>query len=144
MANMQINANRNIKQKRLANIIYPELSYTLNGIFFKVRNELGSFCRETQYCDAIEKIFIERHIPYKREVRISRENDLLKNNSNRVDFIVGNRIIIEVKARRLVGREEYYQVQRYLKIFNLKLGLLVNFHQKYLVPKRIINPDAKE
>jgi hypothetical protein len=52
-----------IKQKkRLESIIYPELSYTLNGLFFKVRNELGIFCRELHYCDAVESPLKERNI----------------------------------------------------------------------------------
>lgn len=141
---MQIITNTQTKQKRLENIIYPELSYLLNGIFFKVHNELGNYCREAQYCDAVENIFKERNISHKREVHLKSENNLLKNNSNRVDFIVDEKVLIEVKAKRFVGRDEYYQVQRYLRVFGLKLGLIVNFHQKYLVPKRIINSSANE
>jgi GxxExxY protein len=133
-----------IQRKRLENVIYPELSYRLNGIFFRVHNELGSYCRENQYCDAIENTLKKEKIPYKREISPKNNSVLLKNSSNRIDFTVDDKILIEVKARRFVGREEYYQIQRYLKAFDLKLGIIVNFHQRYLVPKRIINPNAKE
>lgn len=128
----------------LEKVIYANESYRLNGIFFKVHNELGSYCREVQYCNALEKLFIENNIPYKKELCIKAGNELIKNNSNRIDFLVYEKIVIEIKVIRFVGREEYNQIQRYLKALYVKLGLLVNFHQKYLVPKRIINSSAKE
>lgn len=130
--------------KNLDKIIYPKESYILTGLFFKVHNELGPYCKEMQYCKALEKLFIENKIPYKKELNLKSENNLIKNNSNRVDFLVYDKIIIEIKAIRFIGREEYYQIQRYLKSFNIKLGILVNFHQKYIKPKRIINSQSKE
>jgi GxxExxY protein len=104
---------------------------------------LGYCCREKQYCDAVEEMLKLKGIKYERE--FGNKNDaLLKDNSNIVDFLVDDKIIIEVKAKRIVGREEYHQVQRYLKNFNLKLGIIVNFHQKYLSPKRVLNSNTKE
>ena len=43
-------------QIRNKNLLYPELSYQLNGIFFEVHNNLGRFLNEKQYADAIEKL----------------------------------------------------------------------------------------
>ncbi len=85
-------------KKRLENIIYPELSYELNGIFFEVHNILGHYCKEIQYCDAIEKLLKDRKIKFAREFSIKSSNDLVKDNSNRADFVVENKIIIEVKS----------------------------------------------
>ncbi len=129
--------------RSLEKVIYAELSYRLNGIFFNVHNELGAHCREVQYCDAIEKLLKENDITYKREFYIEYETTLI-NNSNRVDFLIEDKIIVEVKALRLIGRDEYNQIQRYLQLANFKLGLLLNFHQKYLTPKRILNSKADE
>jgi len=36
------------------NVLYPELSYRLNGLFFRIHNELGRFRNEKQYADALE------------------------------------------------------------------------------------------
>jgi GxxExxY protein len=129
---------------KLDKVIYPELSYVLNGIFFKVHNELGAYCKESQYCDAIEKLLKDKDIIAEREFSVKSSSELLKDNSNRVDFLIDNKIVVEVKAKKFIGGEEYNQTQRYLKALRLKLGIIVNFHQKYLTPKRIINSEAVE
>ena len=75
-------------QKNLDKVIYPELSYKLNGIFFKAHNELGFYCKEAQYCDAIEKLLKEKDINYERELFIKTNNELIRDNSNRIDFLI--------------------------------------------------------
>ncbi len=67
-----------------------------------------------QYCNAIEELLKKNNISYKREFSLKSDNDLIKNNRNRVDFLIENKIIIEVKAKRFIGRDEYNQAQRYL------------------------------
>lgn len=54
----------------MAEIIYKDLSYKLNGIFYNIHNKLGKFCDHNQYCDAIEILLKEKGIDYKREVKI--------------------------------------------------------------------------
>jgi GxxExxY protein len=130
-------------KSRLKNIVYPELSYKLNGIFFSVHNKIGYYGKEIQYSDAIEILLRENDITYEREYFLVNDSNLIRNNSNKVDFLIERKIIIEVKAKRFVGREEYNQMQRYLQVSNKKLGVIVNFHQRYLVPKRIINSKFK-
>jgi len=128
---MQINTNKKIDEK----VIYPELSYIITGILFAVHNELGQYAREKQYGDLIEKKFKEIRMPYKREVSIS-------NSGNILDFIVENKIVLELKNTRTFTKENYRQIQNYLQQTNIKLGLLVNFRPKYLKPMRIIRIDS--
>jgi GxxExxY protein len=117
-----------------SNLIYPELSYTITGILFSVHNEIGMYGREKQYCDLIENKLKEMKIPYKRELAIS-------NTGNILDFIIDEKIILELKSVNIVTKEYYRQIQNYLQQTNLKLGLLVNFRSKYLKPLRIIKID---
>lgn len=53
-----------------------------------------------------------------------------------------NRIALELKAKRGLLSEDYVQIQRYLQESQLKLGLLVNFRDKYLKPNRIVKIDT--
>ena len=118
------------------NIIYPELSYVVVGILFSVHNQLGQYAREKQYCDLIELKFKEISMPCKRECRIGGSNNI-------VDFIVDNKIILEVKAKRLITKEDYFQTQRYLQEANIKLALLINFRSKYIKPTRVVRIENK-
>jgi len=120
-------------------LIYPELSYTLTGLLFETQNELGRFCNEKQYGDLLEKKLVGSKLIFEREFKLEKFFQDEKAGRNIVDFLIENKIIIELKCKRVIERCDYYQLQRYLKAANLKLGLLVNFREKYLKPRRTIN-----
>ena len=73
-------------------IIYKDLCYKLNGIFFKIHNELGRFAREKQYADLAEEYFKKQGINYKREFEIKFVNQDKSVGGNRVDFLIDNKI----------------------------------------------------
>ncbi|KKU26566.1 MAG: hypothetical protein UX39_C0008G0029 [Candidatus Magasanikbacteria bacterium GW2011_GWA2_46_17] len=112
-------------------VIYPELSYNLVGIFFEVHKELGLYGREKQYADYIEQKLKNKKISYKRELAIG-------NTGNILDFLVDEKIILELKAKRMLTPEDYRQTQHYLQETNIRLGLLVNFREKIVKPIRIV------
>jgi len=118
-------------------IIYKELSYKINGLLFSVHNKLGRFLKEKQYADELEKQLKDKKIDYKREYKIPSVDSEI--NRNKIDFLIDNKIILEIKAKRLILKEDYYQLLRYLKVSGVKLGLMVNFRNTYLKPKRIAN-----
>ncbi|OGH73712.1 MAG: hypothetical protein A2921_03365 [Candidatus Magasanikbacteria bacterium RIFCSPLOWO2_01_FULL_43_20b] len=117
-------------------LIYPELSYTLNGILFSVHNEIGQYAREKQYSDAIEVKLKEKSLPYKRELRVS-------DSGNIIDFVIDNKVLLELKAKRMLVKEDFNQTQRYLQETQLRLGLLVNFRNQYIKPIRIVKIDTQ-
>jgi len=52
-------------------------------------------------------------------------------------------LLLDIKSKPFITKEDYYQMRRYLKLCNLELGLIVNFRNKFLAPKRILNPELK-
>lgn len=124
-------------------IIYKELSFEINGICFQTQNELGRLCNEKQYCDKIEYLLKEAKLQYEREKILPIGFIGETPGRNKIDFLIENKIILEVKAKRILSRVDYYQVQRYLQALNLKLGILVNFRDEAIKPKRILNSLGK-
>ncbi len=120
-------------------LIHRELSYHVNGILFAVHNELGRYRNEKQYGDLIEKYLTEYRIPFVRErfLPVSFRSEMP--NRNKVDFLIDDKIILEIKSKRFLEKTDYFQMMRYLEASKKRLGILVNFHQKYLAPKRILH-----
>jgi GxxExxY protein len=125
-------------------LIYPELSYKINGILFSVHNTLGRFCNEKQYADAVERYLKKLKLNYEREKALPPSFDNEFEGRNKIDFLIEDKIILELKAKRILTREDYYQIKRYLSAICKKLGVVVNFRKKYIEPKRILNSLVKE
>lgn len=118
-------------------LLYPELSYKITGILFGVHNELGRFFREVQYGNALEEELKKHDIPFEREKVLPLINS--GNLSNRVDRCIDSKILLDIKSKKFITKDDYLQMMRYLKASQYKLGLIVNFRSTYLKPKRIIN-----
>lgn len=123
----------------LKKILHPKLSYKITGLCFQVNNELGRFAREKQYADRLEQLLKTNQIKYKRELEVPFQLKEDKVTGNIVDFLVEDKIILECKAKKFVTKKDYYQVQRYLQATDMELGLIVNFNERHLKPKRILN-----
>lgn len=118
-------------------IIHKELSYRINGLLFEVHNTLGRQCREKQYGDLFETFLQRENIQYEREKAlpiIGIEDGF----TNIVDFVINSTLLIDLKAKSIVTKDDYYQMNRYLDASGYKLGLIVNFRNKYLKPIRVI------
>jgi len=116
-------------------ILEKDLSYRLGGLFFEIQRQHGRFCREKQYGDALVEKLKEAGIEFRREYPI----EIAGIKSNFADFCIENRVLIELKARPFIEKIDYYQMLRYLEASDLPLGLIVNFCQPHLKPKRVLN-----
>jgi len=128
-------------EKRLKNknILHPKLSYLICGLCFKAHNELGRYKSEKQYADAFEELLKESNIEYKREKALPESFKGEKARRNIPDFVIKDKIIVDFKAKRIITKEDYYQLRRYLDSYGKELGLIVNFREYYLKPKRVLN-----
>lgn len=122
-------------------IIYKEESYQIIGACMKVHAELGAGFLEPVYQEALEKQFTTEGVSYEKEKMVNvYYNGEKLNKYYKADFLCFDKIIVELKAAASLHSDMIAQVQNYLRSTNLKLGLLVNFGEKSLVYKRVLNP----
>lgn len=123
----------------MTEIIYKEESYTIIGLCMEVHNQLGHGFSEIVYKDALEMEFKENDIFYEREKEylVSYKGKLLKHKFY-ADFVVFDKIILEIKCVKELVDEHISQALNYLKVSDTKLTLLVNFAKGKLHYKRII------
>lgn len=122
-------------------LIYPELSYTLVGILYDIHNELGNKYQEKYYQRAIEIEFISQKISFKKELPVDLIYKERKIGKYSLDFLVEEKIVLEIKATDNFKVRDFKQISAYLKSANIKLGILANFRTEKLTYKRILNPD---
>jgi GxxExxY protein len=102
--------------------------YAIVGAAMEVYNTLGPGFLESVYQEALELEFMERGIPFaaQRELNICYKQYRLQK-LYIADFLVFDKIIVEIKALdRLTSREEA-QLINYLKATRLEVGILINF-----------------
>ena len=123
----------------MGKVIYPELSYKLVGLMYEVYNELGYGYQERYYQRAIEKYFQESKIKYKKELYCPIKVKDKNIGSYRLDFLVDDKIVLELKVANQVYIKHIKQVLGYLKQNNLKLGILSIFTKDGVKIQRILN-----
>jgi len=119
--------------------IYKELSYKIMDAVFEVHNILGPGYPEDKYEKALCREFRDRGINYEtqKSVKVIYKGEDL--GDFRLDLIVEDKIILELKAVSELNEVFEAQVYSYLKATGLKLGILINFGKKKVEYKRIVN-----
>ena len=122
------------------NMIKDELTYNIIGCAMKVHNKLGNGFQEVIYqrCLAIE--LKKAGLGFEREKEQTIFYDSYEVGTRRADFVVENKIIVELKA--LIRLEDVHlaQAKNYVVAYDFPLGLLINFGNISLEHKLIFNP----
>ena len=106
-----------------------DISYKIRGAIFDVFNDLGPGLLESVYVSALEWELVNQGLLVKREVSVPvYYKDVKMDLGFRLDLLVENKVIIEVKSVQNLVEVHHKQVLTYLKIMELKLGVLVNFN----------------
>ena len=121
-----------------------ELSYKIRGAFFKVHGSLGPGLLESVYVAALTYELSELNLSVQTPLGLPvNYNGITLELGFRLDLLVQNEIIVEVKSVEALHDVHKKQLLTYLKLANKKLGLLVNFNVSSLKDKesaiRIIN-----
>lgn len=117
-----------------------DITYKINGCAMKVHNTLGNGFQEVIYqrCLAIE---LERvNLKFTREEEHTIYYEGMDVGTRRADFIVENKVIVELKA--LINLEDVHlaQAKNYVVAYDKPIGLLINFGATSLQFKKIFNP----
>src|SRR3989344_3412133 len=125
----------------MTKLIYPDLSYKIMGVLFKVHNQIGEVRQEKHYQKALEIELRNQKITFEREKKTIFKYEGEKIGDYFVDFVIDGKVLLELKAKDFYSSKDINQVISYLKNLGLRLGILVNFRSDKLRYKRIINPD---
>lgn len=118
---------------------YHDLTQLIIGCAMKVHTTLGNGFQEVIYQRALAIEFAEHGISFQREVAIKVYYKEQQIGERRVDFLIEDKVCLEIKA--LVQFEDVHlaQAKNYLEAFKLKVGLLINFGNTSLQFKRVEN-----
>jgi GxxExxY protein len=121
-------------------LIFKEESYRVMGACFEVYKEMGCGFLEAVYQECLELELTAQGIPFRpqAELALRSKGNLLKQKYV-PDFLVFEKIVLEIKAVSEVTDEHRAQVLNYLKATGYRLGLLVNFgHHPKLEWQRLV------
>lgn len=106
-----------------------EISFEIRGAIFKVYNTLGPGLFESVYESALYYELTKLELKVERQVEINIPyEDIILDVGFRIDLLVEDKVVIEIKSVTDLAPIHYKQITNYLKLTNKKLGILVNFN----------------
>ena len=106
-----------------------EISYKIRGAIFDVYNNLGPGLLESAYEAALGFELGRRQLFYAKQVPLSMQYESIQLDvCYRLDFLVEDKVIIELKSVETLLNVHHKQLITYLKLSGVKLGILVNFN----------------
>ncbi|MCK4558278.1 MAG: GxxExxY protein [Calditrichia bacterium] len=134
-----------LRSLRETNYIDPnyarsEITSKIISSCIEVHSFLGPGLLESVYEDALAREFELQHIKYERQKPIELNYKGKMIGSHRVDFLVEDDVIVELKAVESINNIYLAQLMTYLKVMDKQVGLLINFNVERLKEgiKRVI------
>jgi GxxExxY protein len=109
----------------------------------KVHSTLGNGFQEVIYQRALAIQLTKCGTPYQREMEMPVFYDGQVIGKRRVDFLVEDKVMVELKALTQLEEVHLAQAINYLEAYNLEVGLLINFGAKSLEYRRLANSKRK-
>ena len=119
-----------------------EIAREIVNIAFAIHKELGPGLLESVYEEVTYKLLVDAGFNVRSQISVPITfRDIYINTGFRADLIVEDKVLIELKSVELLNPVHYKQVLTYLKLLDIKLGLLINFNVPYIREgiKRIVN-----
>lgn len=137
----------NFSESRIKkDLLYPELGYQIQGAIFAVANKYGKGLKESIYQKALVEEFIKRGMAFEEQKRIKIHSlDTGKVLGTYIpDFVMENKVILEIKATEFSTAENLHQQQSYLKASQYEVAYLVNFGTRKLFMKRSVYSNSRK
>ena len=127
-------------------LLEEDLCYKVRGVFIEVSKNYGYLYKEQLYSGACAELFAKEKIPFVLHPKIK----ILSQSTGKQlsiyipDFLVGDKIIVELKALKFLPQEAINQLEQYLKASSYQIGFLVNFGRpRAQIIRRIYTNDRK-
>lgn len=119
-----------------------QITYEIRGAVYDVYKELGPGLLESVYEEALCFELEKRGLTVERQVQVPiKYKGMVLKTELRLDLLVENQVIIELKSVEEMKKVFYKQLLTYLRLMNKRVGLLVNFNTEDILSsmKRIVN-----
>jgi GxxExxY protein len=116
---------------------HEDLTYRIIGVAMSVHRNIGPGQKEAIYQRELEFAFTQANIGFEPEKKLPVYHQDRLLGFYIPDFIVENKIIVEIKAFATIHQKYLGQVITYLNHTRLPIGLLINFGERSLRPRRV-------
>ena len=120
--------------------IHSDITAEILNVAFEAHRIIGSGFVESIYLRSMIIEFGLRSIEADSEIELPIYYKSIRVGSRRADLLIKKKVIVELKAVTELNDIHLAQAINYLEAFNLEVGLLINFGNKSLQYKRVINP----
>ncbi|OPZ23566.1 MAG: hypothetical protein BWZ03_00462 [bacterium ADurb.BinA186] len=118
--------------------LYENLTQQIIKLAFEICNEIGKGFPEKIYQKALENKFTSAGLNFKRECYCRLDVEGSKVGHFFLDFLVDGCVVVELKARNEIFKRDISQVLYYMKIKNVKVGLILLFSDNGVKVKRLV------
>lgn len=123
----------------MSDYLYEDETYKIIGALIEVHKNLGKGFSEIVYKDAFEYELKKINFTFEREKEyLVHYKDVILNHKFYADFVILDKIIIEIKSTESIHEQHISQCLNYLHVSGHRLAILVNFNKSSLEYKRII------
>ncbi len=121
------------------NYKHADITQKIIGAAMKVHSTLGNGFQEVIYQRALAIEMAKTGLDFQREQEMPIYYDQQQIGTRRVDFLVEDKVMVELKAITALEDVHLAQAINYLEAYGLEVGLLINFGSKSLQFRRLIN-----
>ncbi len=124
---------------RRNDLLYPNLSYTINGVLFDVHNAIGGAVPEKYIQKAVAAGFKKKGLLFQEQYYVPLAFDGEHIGKYYLDFLIEDCIVLELKRGKYIPRAVFSQTMGYLDVLDLKLAIVAGFAYDAVVIKRVVN-----